>query len=106
MDDLVRFSAFAEAICDGFQAWVMMCRNQCRLEHHVPQGPATSSDGSFPTKGSVVMRDRSQSSVRIVVAASSFDEELSLPERVEDFGVQQLVAKPGPEALAVAVLPR
>lgn len=40
----------------------MMCRDQCRLEHHVPQGPATSSDGLFPTEGSAVMRDRSQSS--------------------------------------------
>lgn len=41
--------------------WVMMCRDQCGLEHHVPQVPATSSDGPFPTKGSAVMRDWSQS---------------------------------------------
>lgn len=60
-DDLVRFSGLAEAICEGFQACVMMCRDQCRLEHHVPQGPAASSDGPFPTKCSAVMRDRSQS---------------------------------------------
>lgn len=39
-----------------------MCRYQCRLEHHVPQGTATSSDGPFPAKGSAVVRDRGQSS--------------------------------------------
>ena len=40
----------------------MVCRDQCRLEHHVPQGTATSSDGPFPAKGSAVERDRGQSS--------------------------------------------
>lgn len=61
-DDLVRFSGVSEATCEGFLAWVVMCRDQCGLEHHVPQGTATSSDGPFPAKGSAVVRDRGQSS--------------------------------------------
>lgn len=60
-DNLVRFSYLAEAICEISQAWVVMCRDLCRLEHHVPQGTATSGDGSFPAKGSAVVRDRGQS---------------------------------------------
>ena len=39
----------------------MMCRDQGRLEHHVPQGTATTGDGPFPAKCSAVMRDRGQS---------------------------------------------
>jgi transposase len=35
-----------------------MCRYQCRLEHHVPQGTATPGDGPFSAKGSAVVRDR------------------------------------------------
>jgi hypothetical protein len=57
-DDLVRFSSLAEAICEGFHDGVVMCRNQCRSEHHVPQGTATSSYRSFPAKGSTIVRDR------------------------------------------------
>ncbi len=36
-DDLVRFSSLAGAICEGVQAWGVICRDQCRLERHVPQ---------------------------------------------------------------------
>lgn len=61
-DDLVRFSGLAEAICEGLQVFVVMCRDQCRLEHHMPQGTATSSDGPFSAKGPAVVRDRGQSS--------------------------------------------
>ena len=61
-DDLVRFSGLAEAIYEGFQARVVMRRDQCRLEHYVPQGPATSTNGSFPAKGSAAVRDWGQSS--------------------------------------------
>lgn len=60
-DDLVRFSGLAEAICEGSQAWVMMCRDQRRLDHHQPQGTTTIGDGPFPAKCSAVMRDRGQS---------------------------------------------
>ncbi len=44
------------------QAWVMMCRDQGRLEHHVPQGTATTGDGPFTAKGSAVVRDWGQPS--------------------------------------------
>lgn len=60
-DDLVRFSGLAEAICEGSQAWVMMCRDQGCLEDQMPQGTATTGDGPFPAKCSAVMRDRGQS---------------------------------------------
>ena len=36
----------------------------------------------------------------------AFDDDLSLPQRVEDLPVQQLVAEPGIEALNIAILPR
>ena len=35
-----------------------MCRDQRRLEHHVPQGTATTGDGPFTAKGSAIVRDR------------------------------------------------
>ncbi len=57
-DNLVRFSSLAEAICEGSQAWVMMCRDQGCLEHHMPEGTATTGDGPFPAKSSTVVRDR------------------------------------------------
>ncbi|WP_241656981.1 hypothetical protein, partial [Falsigemmobacter intermedius] len=56
----MRFSGLAEAVCEGFQARVMMCRDQGCLEHHVSQSTATSSDGPFPAKCSTVVRDRGQ----------------------------------------------
>ncbi len=34
------------------------------MEHHVPQGSATTGDGPFSAKGSAVMRDRGQSGER------------------------------------------
>ena len=52
----------AEAICVGSEAWVAICRDQCRLEHHVPQGTATAGDGLFPAQGCTVVRDRSRPS--------------------------------------------
>jgi len=51
----------------------------------------------------------SQRAVRsdsIVVAAPSFDQNLSLPQRVEDLAVQQFVPESCVKALAVTVLPR
>jgi hypothetical protein len=42
----------------------------------------------------------------IVVAPPALDNDLSLAQRVEDLAVEQLVAKPGVEALHVSVLPR
>ncbi len=42
----------------------------------------------------------------IVVASPSFDEHLCLPERREDFSVEQLVSELRVQALAIAVLPR
>jgi hypothetical protein len=57
-DDLVRFSSRAEAICEGFQAWVVMCCDQRRLEHYMPQRTATACDGPFSAKDSAVVRDR------------------------------------------------
>ena len=41
----------------------------------------------------------------VVVPAPGLDEDLDLPEIVEDFSRQQLVAELGVEALAVAAFP-
>ena len=51
----------------------------------------------------------SQCTVRsfgVVVLPPSLDYDLRLPERIEDFAVEQFVPHPGVEALDVAVLPR
>ena len=42
----------------------------------------------------------------VVVAAPSFDQDLSLTQREEEDPVQQLAAEAGVEALAVSVFPR
>ena len=42
----------------------------------------------------------------VVVTAPALDDDLRLPERVEDLAIEQLVAKTGIEALDEAVLPR
>lgn len=57
-DDPVRLSGLAEAICEEFQARVVMPRDQGRLEHHMSQGTATSGDGPFLAKDSAVAHDR------------------------------------------------
>jgi hypothetical protein len=44
-------------------------------------------------------------SFRVVVFSPFFDQDLCLPQAVEDFAVQEFIAKPGIEAFAVAVLP-
>ena len=44
--------------------------------------------------------------VALVLDALVLDDDLRLPERVEDLSVQQLVPQTGIEALDVAVLPR
>lgn len=43
---------------------------------------------------------------RVVVAAPLLDQDLRLPDRIEDLAVEQLVAESSVEALDVAVLPR
>jgi len=43
---------------------------------------------------------------RVVVAPPALDDDSGLSERVEDFAVEQLVAKARVEALDVTVLPR
>jgi hypothetical protein len=43
---------------------------------------------------------------RVVVAPPALDDDSGLSERVEDFAVEQLIAKSRVEALDVAVLPR
>ena len=43
---------------------------------------------------------------RIVMLAPSFDDDLRLLKRVEDFAIEELIAQLGVEALAIAVLPR
>ena len=40
----------------------------------------------------------------VVVAAPSLDEDLGLPERIEDFCIQEFVAESSVEALAIPVL--
>ncbi len=42
----------------------------------------------------------------VVVVLSSFDQDLGLAQRVEDFAIKQFVSEPGIEALTIAVLPR
>jgi hypothetical protein len=44
--------------------------------------------------------------LRIVVAAPVFDDNLGLLQRVEDLTVEQFIAKFAVEALAMAILPR
>ena len=61
MTTFLRFSIHAQAICEGSQAWVMMRRDQCRLEHHVPQSAAPTGDGPFPARRSAVMCGRGKS---------------------------------------------
>jgi hypothetical protein len=56
-DDLVWFPGLSETISKGFQARVVICGDQCRLEHHVSQSPTASCGGPFPVEGSAVMRD-------------------------------------------------
>lgn len=58
----MHFSGLADPVCEGFHAWVVVCRYQCRLEHLVPQGTMTTGDGPFLVEGSAVVRDRGQSS--------------------------------------------
>jgi hypothetical protein len=41
-----------------------------------------------------------------VVLAPAFDQDLGLPERVEDLAVEQLVPELGVEAFDIAILPR
>lgn len=53
----MRFSCLAETKREGSQAGVVRCRDQGRLEHHVPRGKATTGDGPFSAKCSAVMRD-------------------------------------------------
>src|SRR5204862_7800272 len=43
---------------------------------------------------------------RVEVTPPAFDDDLSLAQRVEDFTVEQFIAKAGVEALHVPVLPR
>ena len=43
---------------------------------------------------------------RIVMLAPSFDDDLRLLKRVEDFAIEELIAQLGVEALAIAILPR
>jgi hypothetical protein len=43
---------------------------------------------------------------RVVVAPPAFDNDLGLAERVEDFAIEQFIAKARVEALDVAILPR
>jgi len=43
---------------------------------------------------------------RVVVPSPALDDDLRLGERVEDFPIEQFVAKPGVEALDEAVFPR
>jgi hypothetical protein len=57
-DDFVRFSGLAEAICKGFHDYVVMCGDQCRLDHYVPEDTASSSYGPFPAKGPAFVRVR------------------------------------------------
>lgn len=42
---------------------------------------------------------------RVVVLPPSFDNDLCLLKRVEDFAIEQFIAQLGIEALAIAVLP-
>ena len=54
-------------------------------------------------------RSVSESAVRsdgVVVVPPLLDQDLSFPERIEDFSVEEFISKPGVEALAVSVLPR
>src|SRR5215210_5473232 len=43
---------------------------------------------------------------RIVMPSPAFDDDLSLPQGVEDLSIQQLVSEPGVERLHIPVLPR
>ena len=43
---------------------------------------------------------------RVEVTSPAFDDDLSLPQRVEDFTIEQFIAQARIEALDVAVLPR
>ena len=43
---------------------------------------------------------------RIVVDTPFLDQDLGLPQAVEDFAVEQLVSEPGIEAFTISVLPR
>jgi hypothetical protein len=41
----------------------------------------------------------------VVVASPFLDQDLGFPRRVEDFAVEEFIAKPGVEALAISILP-
>jgi hypothetical protein len=73
-DDLLGFSYLAEAISEGTQARVVICCDQCRLEHHVPRGTKTACDGPFSATDSAVVRDWGHSSeCRSVFAGDGAD---------------------------------
>ena len=44
-------------------------------------------------------------SLRVVVAPPSFDQDLRLPQAIEDFAIQKLVSEPGVEAFTISVFP-
>src|SRR5438045_3029096 len=49
--------------------------------------------------------DRGMRPHRVVVTTPAFDDDLHLPQRVEDFAIEQLVAQPGIKTLDEPVLP-
>src|SRR3979411_96734 len=50
--------------------------------------------------------DRGMRPHRVVVTTPAFNDDLSLPQRVEDLAIEQLVAQPGIKTLDEPVLPR